>query len=135
MMNKSIKQKNLEKAIKKRLKGKPLEVVDYLFSDKEIQILHEHANVVSIKRFGFNDHGPVHMRKAALNALIMFVIMDFPEVPAPIKANVIGALKLISKSTFPIINAIKITAKKKKDIKSSPKSIPNNAFPINITLF
>ncbi len=74
-MNKSVKQINLEKAIKKRLRDLPLEVVDYLFTNKEIQILQEHANVVSIKRLGFNDHGPVHMRKAALNSLIMFDLL------------------------------------------------------------
>jgi metal-dependent HD superfamily phosphatase/phosphodiesterase len=38
--------------------------------------MQEYANVVSIKRLGFNDHGPVHMRKAALNAMIMFNLLD-----------------------------------------------------------
>ena len=90
MMNKSIKQINLEKAIKNRLKGKPLEVMDYLFSNKEIQILHEHANVVSIKRLGFNDHGPVHMRKAALNALIMFDLLAASGVKFNLEREGIG---------------------------------------------
>ena len=39
--------------------------------DNEIQALQEYANTVSIKRLGFNDHGPVHMRTVALNGVIM----------------------------------------------------------------
>ncbi len=74
-MKKSTKQVNLETKIKKRLHGKPLEIVEYIFSDNEIQALHDYANIVSIKRLGYNDHGPVHMRKTALNALKMFDLL------------------------------------------------------------
>jgi len=38
--------------------------------------LQEYANIVSIKRLGFNDHGPVHMRKATLNAIKMFKLLN-----------------------------------------------------------
>jgi hypothetical protein len=37
--------------------------------------MQEYANTVAIKRLGYNDHGPVHMRKSALNALIMFDLL------------------------------------------------------------
>ncbi len=67
-MRKSVIQMNFEKKIIDRLSGKSLDVMEYIISDKEIQILQDYANVVSIKRLGYNDHGPVHMRKAALNA-------------------------------------------------------------------
>ncbi|MDR2864309.1 MAG: phosphohydrolase [Spirochaetaceae bacterium] len=50
---------------------KALEMAKLLISDPEIQALQEYANDVSIKRLGFNDHGPVHMRIVALNAAIM----------------------------------------------------------------
>ncbi|MCK4653751.1 MAG: phosphohydrolase [Candidatus Cloacimonetes bacterium] len=74
-MKKSVKQIKFENKIKDRLRGKPLKVVEFIFLDPEIQALHDYANVVSIKRLGFNDHGPVHMRKAALNSLLMFDLL------------------------------------------------------------
>lgn len=46
-----------------------------LVDDKEIQRLQDYANVVAIKRLGFNDHGPVHMRQVALNALTMLSLL------------------------------------------------------------
>ena len=79
-MKKSIKQIELEKKIIAYLNGKAAKVAEYIFQDKEIQEMQEYANVVSIKRLGFNDHGPVHMRKAALNA--MRIHQGLPEVDA-----------------------------------------------------
>lgn len=70
-MNKSKKEELLEEEILKSLKGKPLGIAEYLFNDQETRALQEYANVVSIKRLGFNDHGPVHMRKAVLNSIRM----------------------------------------------------------------
>jgi len=75
-MKKSIKQKQLEDKIKKLLQGSTLKIAEYIFADEEIQLMQDYANVVSIKRLGFNDHGPVHMRKAALNALKMFNLLS-----------------------------------------------------------
>lgn len=75
-MGRSVKQIHFEKKIIKRLTGKPLEVMHYIMDDKEIAILQDYANVVSIKRLGYNDHGPVHMRKAALNAILMFDLLQ-----------------------------------------------------------
>ncbi|MDR0486890.1 MAG: phosphohydrolase [Treponema sp.] len=46
-----------------------------LLDDEEIQAAQEYANTVSIVRLGLNDHGPVHMRTVALNALIMFDLL------------------------------------------------------------
>ena len=62
-----------------RQRGKPqrqragvaLRAAEILLHDREIQSLQEYANTVSIKRLGFNDHGPVHMRTVVINALIM----------------------------------------------------------------
>jgi len=75
-MKKSGKQLQLEKEIRHILKGLALEIADYIFSDHEIQTLQDYANVLSIRRMGYNDHGPVHMRKAALNSLKMFDLLD-----------------------------------------------------------
>ena len=74
-MNKSRKEELLEEEILKKLSGKPLQITEYLLNDKETRALQEYANVVSIKRLGYNDHGPVHMRKAALNSILMVTLL------------------------------------------------------------
>jgi metal-dependent HD superfamily phosphatase/phosphodiesterase len=74
-MNKSVKQNALERSILKSLSGKPLQAAQMLFADPQLQAMQEYANVVSIKRLGFNDHGPVHMRKATFNAIKMFNLL------------------------------------------------------------
>lgn len=75
-MYKSKKQISLEQRILKLLSGKSLQVAKMLFDDPQLQALQEYANVVSIKRLGFNDHGPVHTRKATLNAIMMFKLLN-----------------------------------------------------------
>ncbi|MCB5260076.1 MAG: phosphohydrolase [Candidatus Cloacimonetes bacterium] len=75
-MNKSVKQKQLEERILKLLTGKALKTAEILFDDPELQAMQEYANIVSIKRLGYNDHGPVHMRKATINAIKMFKLLN-----------------------------------------------------------
>ena len=74
-MYKSVKQQNLETRILKLLDGKALQAAQMLFDDPELQAVQEYANIVSIKRLGYNDHGPVHMRKATLNTIKMFRLL------------------------------------------------------------
>jgi metal-dependent HD superfamily phosphatase/phosphodiesterase len=52
-----------------------METAKLLLQDDEIQALQDYANSVSIKRLSYNDHGPVHMRTVALNALIMMGLL------------------------------------------------------------
>ena len=47
-----------------------------ILEDEEAHVIQEYANIVSIKRLGFNDHGPVHMRKATLNALTIMQLLQ-----------------------------------------------------------
>jgi metal-dependent HD superfamily phosphatase/phosphodiesterase len=56
-------------------KGIPLTATQMLLEDEEIHAMQEYANTVSIKRLGYNDHGPVHMRTVALNATIMMGLL------------------------------------------------------------
>ncbi len=60
---KSIKEVSVESKILKRLQNRPecLKLVNYLIEDEELQEMQDYANNVSIKRLGYNDHGPVHM--------------------------------------------------------------------------
>jgi len=89
-MGKSVIQIHFEKKIISRLSGKSLDVMEYIISDKEIQILQDYANVVSIKRLGYNDHGPVHMRKAALNAILMFDLLTKADIKLNLEKEHLG---------------------------------------------
>jgi metal-dependent HD superfamily phosphatase/phosphodiesterase len=75
MQKRSTKETSLEQKILKMLDGKARQAAQWIFDNKELQALQDYANIVSIKRLGYNDHGPVHMRKAALNAMLMFNLL------------------------------------------------------------
>jgi metal-dependent HD superfamily phosphatase/phosphodiesterase len=58
------------------LSGKIMQTVELAIADPEIHAMQDYANIVAIKRLGYNDHGPVHMRTVALNALIMMQLLN-----------------------------------------------------------
>jgi len=60
------------------------QVADCLLRDPELRELQEYANIVSIRRLGYNDHGPVHMRQVAFNAIRMLALLR----DADIRTNV-----------------------------------------------
>ena len=55
---KSAKEVTTETKILNKLKNRPVctELVNYLFSDAELQEIQDYANNVSIRRLGYNDH-------------------------------------------------------------------------------
>jgi len=89
-MRKSPKEIEIENEILAMLSGKPALAASLIFNDQEAQALQDYANVVSIKRLGYNDHGPVHMRKTAQNALIMFDILSKAGIKFSIEEEKIG---------------------------------------------
>jgi metal-dependent HD superfamily phosphatase/phosphodiesterase len=54
---------------------KLLRVVDLLLGEKLLGVIQNYANIVSIQRLGYNDHGPVHARIVTLNALRIFDLL------------------------------------------------------------
>lgn len=74
---KSPKEIATEAKILEKLKNYPQckELAELLLNDEEIQAMQDYANNVSIKRLGYNDHGPVHMRQVVLNAIKMLNIL------------------------------------------------------------
>jgi metal-dependent HD superfamily phosphatase/phosphodiesterase len=68
-------------------------IAKLLFQDNEIQALQEYANTVSIKRLGYNDHGPVHMRTVALNALIMMGLLRDAGIKTSLEKEEIGSFE------------------------------------------
>jgi len=92
---KSIKEISIESKILKRLENSPvcLELVNYLFDDQELQLMQEYANNVSIKRLGYNDHGPVHMRQVAGNAIKMLNILQQSGIKTSLEMEEIGTFE------------------------------------------
>ena len=72
------------------LSGKALEGAKLIMSDEEIQAIQEYANHVSIVRLGYNDHGPVHMRTVAHNAIIMLGLLRQANIKTSIETEGIG---------------------------------------------
>ncbi len=72
---KSPYEQNLEKTLFAMLSDEALEIARFICNDEEIHQWQELSNSVSIRRLGFNDHGPVHMRKVTINAMNMFNIL------------------------------------------------------------
>ena len=92
---KSIKEVSVESKIIKRLQGRQecLQLVSYLFEDEELQEMQDYANNVSIKRLGYNDHGPVHMRQVAANAIKMLNILHESGIQTSLETEEIGTFE------------------------------------------
>jgi metal-dependent HD superfamily phosphatase/phosphodiesterase len=72
------------------LSGKAGDVLQMLLSDEELQAAQEYANIVSIVRLGYNDHGPVHMRTVTLNALIMLRLLRQAQIKTSLEKDECG---------------------------------------------
>lgn len=92
---KSVKEVATETKILDRLKNHPksLELVKYLFGDAELQEMQEYANNVSIRRLGYNDHGPVHMRQVVGNAIKMLNILHDFGIKTSLEQEEIGTFE------------------------------------------
>lgn len=89
---KSPKEIALDKKINKLVKPyvNASKFVKALMEDEELHELQEYANIVSIRRLGFNDHGPVHMREVAVNALTMLELLRTAGVKTSLEDNEAG---------------------------------------------
>ncbi len=92
---KSVKEVATESKIIEKLRNFPkcTEMVEYLFADAELQEMQEYANNVSIKRLGYNDHGPVHMRQVAINAIKMLTILNESGIKTSLENEEIGTFE------------------------------------------
>ena len=95
MNMKSVKETILEEKILRRLDGHPFPeaLARDLFSDEEVQHIQDYANVVSIRRLGFNDHGPVHMRQVAYNAIKALSILHEAGVRTSLEEDGAGSFE------------------------------------------
>ena len=92
---KSLKELATESKIQDRLKNNEdcLKLVNYLFADEELQEMQDYANNVSIRRLGYNDHGPVHMRQVAGNAIKMLNILRDAQILTSLQEEKIGSFE------------------------------------------
>lgn len=72
------------------LAGKAEKIAEVLLADPEIHAMQEYANTVSIKRLGYNDHGPVHMRTVALNAVTMMALLRKAGIRTSLETEEVG---------------------------------------------
>ncbi|MDR2211994.1 MAG: HD domain-containing protein [Spirochaetaceae bacterium] len=69
------------------------QLAEKILYDGEIQAMQEYANTVSIVRLKFNDHGPVHTRTVAHNALIMMDLIRRAGVKTSLEAEEAGSFE------------------------------------------
>ncbi|GIV61138.1 MAG: HD domain-containing protein [Rhodothermaceae bacterium] len=65
----SPKETELDRVLLERTTGRVHRLFESLLVDREINLYHSYANAVSVRRLGYNDHGPVHARITTYNAL------------------------------------------------------------------
>jgi metal-dependent HD superfamily phosphatase/phosphodiesterase len=75
------------------LSGKAEKLAEKILHDAEIQALQEYANSVSIQRLKYNDHGPVHVRTVAHNALIMMDLIRGAGVKTSLETEETGSFE------------------------------------------
>lgn len=92
---KSPKELHLESRILEKLKNYPecVRLVRFLFQDDELKAMQDYANNVSIKRLGFNDHGPVHMRQVTNNAIKMLNILHNKGIQTSLEKEEVGTFE------------------------------------------
>lgn len=64
-----------------------------LMADKELSDLINYANVVAIKRLGYNDHGPVHARIVTKNSIKVLKFLREAGVPTSLEKEEIGTFE------------------------------------------
>ena len=88
----SSKEHHLDHALRRAIPdgSNCLRILDALLAEGDIRELHEYANIVSIRRLGFNDHGPVHMRQVAINAIRMLCLLRDAGIKTNLEAEESG---------------------------------------------
>jgi len=89
----SPKQVELNTALLNRTTGKVHKLMEGLINDDEVFHYQSWANVVSVRRLGYNDHGPVHARIATYNALKILHLLSENGVDPSLVDEEVGTLE------------------------------------------
>ena len=87
------KEERLNAVLLRRTSGKVHSLLERLLFDKEINLYHSYGNVVSVRRLGYNDHGPVHARITTLNALRMLDLLQQAGIQTSLEAEQIATFE------------------------------------------
>ena len=87
------KERQLNKALLAKTTGLVNKLLGRLLTDKEINLYHSYANVVSIRRLGYNDHGPVHARITTYNSLRILDLLHESGVETSLEEENVGTME------------------------------------------
>lgn len=89
----SPKEAEIDKALLSRTSGKAHTALTWLLTDPEVHLYHSWANVVSVRRLGYNDHGPMHARISTYNALKILGLMHDGGSPPSLVKEEVGSIE------------------------------------------
>ncbi|NQV72502.1 phosphohydrolase [bacterium] len=84
------KELQLNRVLLERTSGKVHTLLERLVADKEINLYHSYANVVSVRRLGYNDHGPVHARITTYNSLKILRLLNDGGIQTSLEAETVS---------------------------------------------
>ena len=85
------KEEQLNQVLLRRAEGRVRTLLERMLLDREINLYHSYANVVSVRRLGYNDHGPVHARITTYNALKILRLLKEGGVPTSLEREHVAA--------------------------------------------
>jgi len=86
----SPKEDELNRALLSHSDGRVHDLLEALLADREVHLYHSYGNAVSVRRLGFNDHGPVHARITTYNALKIMRLLHESGIPSSLEREEIG---------------------------------------------
>jgi uncharacterized protein len=89
----SPKETEMNRALMNRAEGKVRRMLEYLLDDRIIHKYHSYANAVSVRRLGYNDHGPVHARIVSYNALKILTFLNKKGIRTSLEDEEIGTFE------------------------------------------
>ncbi|MGI8904913.1 MAG: phosphohydrolase [Candidatus Sumerlaeaceae bacterium] len=94
LYKKSRVERELDTQLRSYLPGSRLcKVIEAIIDDPLVASIQNYANVVAIQRLGYNDHGPVHARIVAMNALRVLDLLDEGGVHPSIVVEEVGSVE------------------------------------------
>lgn len=89
----SPKESELNRALLNRAEGRVRQLLNYILDDTAIHQYHSYANAVSVRRLGYNDHGPVHARIVSYNALKILNLLHKNGIKMSLEEEAIGTFE------------------------------------------
>ncbi len=89
----SVKQIELDRVLLERTEGRVHTLLSHLLVDRTLHHYLSYANAVSVRRLGYNDHGPVHARIVTYNALKILRLLYEGGIRPSLEAEEVGTFE------------------------------------------